>query len=135
MEIAHHRGCFAKYIRLGLAVWPMDTYIGKRVDLTAATSSCADLTQIHHLQQLACPIIFLQRLDDPVVPTNQTHMMYEAVRVRYLTVALLTFPGEEHGFVKAENNKRALEAELYFYSKIFKFEPAGRIEPIPIENL
>ena len=90
---------------------------------------------IHHVQQLACPIILLQGLDDPVVPPNQTHMMYEAVRARGLPVALLTFPGEQHGFVKAENNKRALEAELYFYSKVFKFEPADKLEPIAIENL
>jgi dipeptidyl aminopeptidase/acylaminoacyl peptidase len=52
-----------------------------------------------------------------------------------LPVAYLPFAGERHGFVKAENNKRALEAELYFYSRIFKFEPAEEIEPVQIENL
>lgn len=62
-------------------------------------------------------------------------MIYEAVLARGLPVAYLTFPGEQHGFVKAENNKRALEAELYFYSKVFKFELAEAIEPVNIENL
>jgi dipeptidyl aminopeptidase/acylaminoacyl peptidase len=56
-------------------------------------------------------------------------------RARGLPVAYLTFPGEQHGFRKAENNIRALEAELYFYSRIFGFDLADNVEPIPIENL
>jgi dipeptidyl aminopeptidase/acylaminoacyl peptidase len=40
--------------------------------------------------------------------------------------------GEGHGFRKAENIKRALEAELYFYSKVFGFDP---VEPVKMENL
>jgi len=90
---------------------------------------------IHHIDQLACPMILLQGLEDPVVPPNQAKMMYEAVLARELPVAYLTFPGEQHGFRKAENNKRALEAELYFYAQVFKFQPFETIEPIPIENL
>ena len=52
--------------------------------------------------------------------------MFEAVRAKGLPVAYLTFEGEQHGFRKAENIKRALEAELYFYSKIFGFQPPIR---------
>jgi dipeptidyl aminopeptidase/acylaminoacyl peptidase len=90
---------------------------------------------IHHIERLACPLILLQGLDDPVVPPNQSEMMFDALRSRGLPVAYLTFPGEQHGFVKAENNKRALEAELYFYSRIFGFDLAEAVEPVPIENL
>jgi len=90
---------------------------------------------IHHLEQLACPLILLQGLDDPIVPPNQSQMMFDALRARGLPVAYLTFAGERHGFLKAENNKRALEAELYFYARIFEFEPADEIAPIEIENL
>jgi dipeptidyl aminopeptidase/acylaminoacyl peptidase len=90
---------------------------------------------IHHIEQLACPMIILQGLEDPVVPPNQAKMMYEAILARKLPVAYLTFPGEQHGFRKAENNKRALEAELYFYAQIFKFKPFETIEAIPIDNL
>ena len=90
---------------------------------------------IHHIDQLACPMILLQGLDDPVVPPNQAQMMYDAVRARHLPAAYLTFPGEQHGFLKAENNKRALEAELYFYSRVFGFELADEVERVPIENL
>jgi dipeptidyl aminopeptidase/acylaminoacyl peptidase len=90
---------------------------------------------IHHIEQLACPLILMQGLDDPVVPPNQSQMMFDALRSRGLPVAYLAFAGEQHGFRKAENNKRALEAELYFYSRIFKFELAEEIEPVQIENL
>jgi dipeptidyl aminopeptidase/acylaminoacyl peptidase len=57
------------------------------------------------------------------------------VRAKKLPVAYLTFEGEQHGFRKAENIKRVLEAELYFYSKVFGFEPADPIVPVEIENL
>lgn len=90
---------------------------------------------IHHLEQLKCPIILLQGLDDHVVPPAQSQSMFEAVRKLGLPVAYLPFPGEGHGFVKFENNKRALEAELYFYARVFGFELAEPVEPVEIENL
>jgi hypothetical protein len=45
------------------------------------------------------------------------------------------FPGEQHGFRKAENILRALEAELYFYGAVFGFTPADPLEPVAIDNL
>jgi dipeptidyl aminopeptidase/acylaminoacyl peptidase len=62
-------------------------------------------------------------------------MMAEAVRKKGLPVAYLTYPGEQHGFRKAENIVRSLEAELYFYGKVFGFEPADHLEPVQIDNL
>jgi dipeptidyl aminopeptidase/acylaminoacyl peptidase len=90
---------------------------------------------IHHIDQLACPVIFFQGLDDPVVPPDQSEKMFAAVKAKGLPTAYLAFPGESHGFRKPENLRRALEAELYFYSKIFGFTPADPIEPVQIENL
>jgi dipeptidyl aminopeptidase/acylaminoacyl peptidase len=90
---------------------------------------------IHHTDLLSCPMILLQGEDDPIVPLNQAQTMYEAVRARELPVAMIVFPGEQHGFVRLENNVRALEAELYFYAKILNFEPADPIEAVEIENL
>jgi dipeptidyl aminopeptidase/acylaminoacyl peptidase len=90
---------------------------------------------IHFIDRLACPMILFQGLEDKVVPPNQAEKMLEAVRAKGLPVAYLTFEGEQHGFRKAENIKRVLEAELYFYSKIFKFELADPVEPVTIENL
>ena len=94
-----------------------------------------DRSPIHFIQNLSCPIILFQGDEDKVVPPAQSQMMFEAVRDKELPVAYLLFEGEQHGFRKAENIKRSLEAEFYFYSKIFGFEPADKIEPVQIENL
>jgi dipeptidyl aminopeptidase/acylaminoacyl peptidase len=90
---------------------------------------------LHHLEGLSCPVIFFQGLEDKIVPPNQARMMADALRRKGLPVALLEFPGEQHGFRKAPNIQRALEAELYFYSRIFGFALADAVEPVPIENL
>jgi dipeptidyl aminopeptidase/acylaminoacyl peptidase len=90
---------------------------------------------IHAVERLACPVILFQGLEDKVVPPNQAEMVVEALRSKGIPVAYLPFEGEQHGFRRAKNIKRALEAELYFYSKIFGFEPAEPIEPVLIENL
>jgi dipeptidyl aminopeptidase/acylaminoacyl peptidase len=90
---------------------------------------------IHFTERLNCPMILFQGLEDKVVPPNQAEKMVEAVRAKKLPVAYLTFEGEQHGFRKAENIKRVLEAELYFYSKVFTFELADPVEPVNIENL
>ena len=110
----------------------MDRLIGPypgRRDLYAARSP------IHFTERLSCPMILFQGLEDKVVPPNQAEKMVEALRAKKLPLAYLTFAGEQHGFRKAENIRRVLEAELYFYSKVFHFEPADSLEPVPIENL
>ncbi len=94
-----------------------------------------DRSPIHFIQNLSCPIILFQGDEDKVVPPAQSQMMFEAVRDKELPVAYLLFEGEQHGFRKAENIKRSLEAEFYFYSKIFGFDPADKIELVQIENL
>jgi len=94
-----------------------------------------DRSPINFVERLSCPLIFFQGKDDRVVPPNQAEMMVNALRSKKLPVAYLEFDGESHGFRKADTIKRALEAELYFYSKIFGFEIAERVEPITIENL
>jgi dipeptidyl aminopeptidase/acylaminoacyl peptidase len=90
---------------------------------------------IHFTERLSCPLILFQGLDDRVVPPNQAETMFAAVRAKGLPVAYVPFEGEQHGFRKAENIRRALDAELYFYSRIFGFELAEPVAPVRIENL
>jgi len=90
---------------------------------------------IHFTDRLACPVIFLQGLEDQVVPPNQAEMMVEALRAKGIPTAYLPFEGEQHGFRRAKNIKRALDAELLFYSRIFEFDLADPVEPETIENL
>jgi dipeptidyl aminopeptidase/acylaminoacyl peptidase len=90
---------------------------------------------IHFTEQLSSPVIFFQGLDDRVVPPGQAEEMVAALRKKKLPVAYLAFAGEGHGFRKAENTRRSLEAELYFYGRVFGFIPADEIEPVQIENM
>ena len=90
---------------------------------------------IHFTDRLSAALILFQGLEDKVVPPNQAVMMADAVRRKGLPVAYVPFEGEQHGFRKAENIVRALEAELYFYGAAFGFRPADPIAPVPIDNL
>ena len=76
---------------------------------------------IHHTEKLSCPVIFLQGLEDKVVPPNQAEAMVEALKKKGLMVEYVAFEGEQHGFRKAENITRALEDEWRFYAQVFGF--------------
>ncbi len=90
---------------------------------------------IHFTDQINCPLILFQGLEDKVVPPSQAETMFEAVKAKGIPVAYVAFPGEQHGFRSAENIKRTLDGELYFYGQIFGFELADPVKPIDIENL
>jgi len=90
---------------------------------------------VNSAQRLSCPVIFFQGGEDRVVPPSQAALMVEALRENGVPVAHVLFPDEQHGFRKAENLERALEAELFFYSRVFGFTPADPIVPVHIDNL
>ena len=110
----------------------LDRLIGP---LPQAQQIYRERSPIHFTERLSAPIIFLQGLEDKVVPPNQAEKMVAALRRNNLPVAYLAFDGEQHGFRQASTIRRALEAELYFYGRIFGFSPADALEAIHIENL
>jgi dipeptidyl aminopeptidase/acylaminoacyl peptidase len=90
---------------------------------------------LHVADKIRAPVVFFQGLEDEVVPPSQAEAMVRALRRTETPLAYLPFAGEQHGFRKAETRIRCLEAELYFYGRVFSFEPADKIDPILIENL
>ena len=90
---------------------------------------------IHFIDRLSTPLILFQGLQDKVVPPNQSQAMFDALKDKGLPVAYLTFETEQHGFRQAANIQRALEAELYFYARVFDFVAADRLAAIDIINL
>jgi dipeptidyl aminopeptidase/acylaminoacyl peptidase len=91
----------------------LDGLIGpypERQDLYIARSP------IHSTERLAVPIAFFQGAEDRVVPPRQADEMVDALRRRRIPFLYLLFDGEQHGFRRGENIKRALDAELYFYA-------------------
>jgi len=71
---------------------------------------------VFHVERLAKPVIFFQGDEDAIVPPNQAEAMVEALRRKGNAVGYFLFAGEQHGFRKAGNIQRCLDAELYFYA-------------------
>lgn len=88
-----------------------------------------------HIDNLNCPLIVFQGLEDKVVPPNQSELIVAAARRKGLPVAYLQFKGEQHGFRQAKNIRMAMDGELDFYSQVFDFALAGDIQHVEIENL
>ncbi|MCH9631253.1 MAG: hypothetical protein S4CHLAM37_12750 [Chlamydiia bacterium] len=112
-----------KYLDLIIGPYPDDkkTYIER--------------SPIHSCGKLSCPIIFFQGTEDKCVPPEQSDMMVEALKKKKIPVSYLLFEGEGHGFRMAESIKTSIEAELYFFSKIFDFTPADKLKKVQIDNL
>ncbi|MGB0388998.1 MAG: S9 family peptidase [Ardenticatenaceae bacterium] len=110
----------------------LDTLIGPYPEQKALYD---ERSPVNDTEQLNCPIILFQGLEDKVVPPAQAEAMVEALEAKGLPYAYLPFEGEQHGFRQAENIIRCAEAELYFYSRVFGFDVADEIDPVEIANL
>jgi dipeptidyl aminopeptidase/acylaminoacyl peptidase len=80
---------------------------------------------LSHVDEISCPVLLLQGLEDEVVPPSQAEMFRDALVAKGIRHAYLAFEGEQHGFRKAENVIASLEAELSFYGQVFGFTPPG----------
>ena len=89
---------------------------------------------IHHVDQISCPLILFQGLQDAVVPPAQSELMYQALRDRGIPVAYLPFEGEQHGFRQAATIMAVAAAELAFYGRVFGFTPHGGDSSLVIAN-
>jgi dipeptidyl aminopeptidase/acylaminoacyl peptidase len=82
--------------------------------------SCRDLyhdrSPVHFADRLSVPVALFQGAEDAVVPPEQAELMVAALKRKGIFCQYLLFEGEQHGFRRAQNIKRAADAELYFYS-------------------
>ncbi|WP_299592382.1 S9 family peptidase [uncultured Microbulbifer sp.] len=100
-----------------------------------AESIYKERSPINHIEQLNCPVIFFQGMEDKVVPPNQAETMVKALQQRGVPVSYITFEDEGHGFRAASSIKMALDGELEFYSRIFGFSLSEPGPGISIANL
>jgi dipeptidyl aminopeptidase/acylaminoacyl peptidase len=112
----------SRYLDGLIAPWPAGA------DVYAARSP------IHHTDALDTPLAVFQGDEDRVVPPEQAEMMVAALRDKGVPHAYLLFPGEQHGFRKADNIRAALDGELSFYAQVLGFElpPEEGITPITV---
>jgi dipeptidyl aminopeptidase/acylaminoacyl peptidase len=97
-----------------------------------AAAVYAERSPINHAGRLSRPMIFFQGLDDKVVPPQQSQAMVSAMRQRGIPVAYMELEGEGHGFRKADTIVRTLQAELYFYQRMFGLHDPAAPAPVAI---
>jgi dipeptidyl aminopeptidase/acylaminoacyl peptidase len=90
---------------------------------------------IHHVDRIRTPMLVLQGADDEVVPPAQAELIVSALRERGIPHAYLLFEGEGHGFRKAENIVRSLEAELSFYLQVLGLESRDPLPRLAVAHL
>ena len=89
-----------------------------RADLYAARSP------LTHADRMSCPVIFFQGLDDRVVPPDADRgAWWRRCSRRACRSSTTRFPGEQHGFRRAENIRTVYESELAFFGRVFGFAP------------
>jgi dipeptidyl aminopeptidase/acylaminoacyl peptidase len=108
----------------------MDRLVGP---LPGNASVYAQRSPLTHVDGFDRPLIVLQGGEDRIVPPAQAELIVHALAGKQVPHAYLLFPDEGHGFRRAENIVRAVEAELSFYAQVFGFELAGDVRTLPIE--
>jgi dienelactone hydrolase len=106
-------------------------YVARLVGLDGAGSGPDHRSPLPRAGATRCPVLLLQGADDPVVPVEQAEAFRDALVAAGIPHALLIFPGEHHGFRKAESIVAAAETELSFYGQVMGFTPPG----IPVQPL
>ena len=96
-----------------------------------AAATYAERSPIDHTDGFDRPLLVLHGREDAVVPPAQAEVVVAALADRGVPHAYLLFDGEQHGFRRAETLVRALEAELWFYGRVFGFTPSDAVEPVP----
>ncbi|MDA0168125.1 prolyl oligopeptidase family serine peptidase [Solirubrobacter taibaiensis] len=82
-------------------------------------SDWVERSPLAHADNIRAPVIVLQGDEDRVVPPSQSEVIVAALKRNGIDHEYLVFAGEQHGFRKAENLRRAAEAELAFYRRVF----------------
>lgn len=72
---------------------------------------------VHAADRITAPVLLLQGGDDQAVPPSQSEKIVAVLRARGVSVEYHVFPGEGHGFRRAETIIRALELEEAFYER------------------
>jgi dipeptidyl aminopeptidase/acylaminoacyl peptidase len=93
----------------------LDTLIGPWPDDRAKYVARSPMT---HAEKLHKPVIFFQGLEDRVVPPAQSEQLYARLKSQGIPTQYFSFPGEGHGFRRANTVQTCLEAELAFYIQV-----------------
>ena len=95
----------ARYVDGLVGAWP------------AAQALYEQRSPLLHADQIRCPVLFFQGLQDKVVPPEQTERMAEALRSNGIPVEVRLFEEEGHGFRNQATQIEVLEATEAFFRR------------------
>ncbi|MEO3754459.1 prolyl oligopeptidase family serine peptidase [Streptomyces sp. B6B3] len=96
----------------------LESLVGRPDEVPARYRERSPIT---HADRLSAPFLLLQGMDDVICPPVQAEGLLALTAGRGVPHAYLAFPGEGHGFRRAEHIVRAVEAELALYAHAFTF--------------
>ena len=73
-----------------------------------------EIAPIHHVDQIAAPLIVIHGANDPRVPLSEAEQLVDALQSRGVTTEFLVFDDEGHGVVKYHNKQVAYPAIIAF---------------------
>ena len=77
-----------------------------------------DRSPINHLDKLKSPMIIFQGSEDKVVPPENSREMAAILKRKGIRSEYYEYPGEDHGFRKAENLVDSLDKESRFFKSV-----------------
>ncbi|GAA1544692.1 dipeptidyl aminopeptidase/acylaminoacyl peptidase [Microbacterium ginsengiterrae] len=89
--------------------------------LPEAEQVYVERSPLTHTDRIDVPVLLLQGEDDQVVPPSQSEAIRDALAERGVPHEYVLYPGEGHGFRKAETIVDSLERELAFLGRAFGF--------------
>ena len=92
----------------------IDGLIGKYPEEKAVWETRSPINSVN---KISTPLIIFQGENDPIVPKNQSIMIYEALNAKGVPVEIYIYPEEGHGFKQAANVCHSLTKEAEFYLK------------------
>ncbi|BCI68320.1 peptidase [Acetobacter aceti] len=104
----------------------LDSLVGPWPEAEAVYRARSPLFMADRIQ---VPVLFLQGLDDAIVPPEQARSMVAALKRNGIACPLVEFVGEGHGFRGEDTLRRAFQIELAFYGRVLGFEPADVLLP------
>jgi dipeptidyl aminopeptidase/acylaminoacyl peptidase len=93
--------------------------------LPEAAAVYAERAPVNKVDQLSCPVLLMQGLDDPIVAPAQAQRFREALVAKGLPHAYRPYEGESHGFRRRETLIDVYESTLSFFGQVLGFTPPG----------
>ncbi|HTN55120.1 MAG TPA: prolyl oligopeptidase family serine peptidase, partial [Microbacterium sp.] len=91
--------------------------------LPEAEAVYIERSPLTHVERIDVPVLLLQGEDDRVVPPSQSEAIRDALAARGIPHEYVLYPGEGHGFRRAETIVSSLQTELRFLGATFGFTP------------